>query len=82
MQLKVDKEKCRVVIILDNMKIIGYIHLTPRSRLTDILNSNQIKDFLPVTDAEVEIYTNGCKRFVDFIEINKNKINVIYPEEN
>ncbi len=82
MQLKVEKEKYRAVLILDNMKITGYLHITPRSRLTDVLNSNQVRDFIPITDAEIEIYTTNEKRFVDLIEVNKNKISAIYPEED
>jgi hypothetical protein len=82
MQLKIEKEKYRVIIMLDNMTIIGNIHLTPRSRLTDVLNSNQIKDFIPITDAEIETYNTGQKQFIDLIEVNKNKINAIYPIED
>ncbi len=81
MQLKVQKEKYRVVMLLEDMKIIGDMHITPRSRLTDVLNSNQIKDFIPITNAEIEVYKTNEKRFVDFMEVNKTKINAIYPEE-
>ncbi len=80
MQLKVEKERYRVIILMDNMKITGYMYLTPRSRLTDVLNSNQMKEFIPVTDADIEFYENKQKIYVELIEINKNKINAIYPE--
>ncbi len=81
MHLKVRKGRYRVVMLLEDMKIIGDIHITHRSRLTDVLNSNQIKDFIPITNAEIEVYKTNEKRFVEFMEVNKTKINVIYPEE-
>ncbi len=82
MQSKVSKERYRVVIILDNMTVTGNIHIMPRSRLTDVLNSNHFKDFIPVTDAEIEIYNTDIKKFIDLIEVNKSKIKAIYPVED
>ncbi len=80
MSLKVEKEKHKVTLILTNMKIKGYMHVMPKSRLTDALNAPQTREFIPITDAEVEI--NGDKIFLNLIEVNKNHVVAVYPCEN
>ncbi len=76
MGLKVEKERHKVTIIMDNLKVRGYIHLMPKSRLTDVLNSTNIKDFIPITEAELT--HDGETVYLQFVEINKHKINAIY----
>ncbi len=76
MGLKVEKEKYKATIVMNNMRIKGYIHIMPKSRLTDVLNSAQIKDFIPITDAEVEY--NGKTIYLNFVEVNKNHIQALY----
>lgn len=81
MPAKLKKDRYRVVMFLDDIKITGYIHIITNSRLTDVLNSNQMKEFIPITDADIEVYKFNQTQHLDLIEVNKNKIKVMYPED-
>jgi hypothetical protein len=78
--MKIDKEKKRVVVFLDDTQIAGDIYLTPKTRLTDILNSTQTKDFIPITNATIDILSTKQTLDIKLIEINKNKIKTIFFE--
>lgn len=81
--MKVKKEKIKVSIYLINIRIIGYIHIMPHGRLTDNLNANTNKDFIPITEAEVHTYYPDEKiEYVDAIEVNKAMIQAITPLNN
>ena len=77
--MKVKKEKIKVSVYLNNIRIIGYAHVMHKVRLTDYLNSNA-QNFLPITEAEVHTYYPDEKvEFVDLIEVNKAMIQAINP---
>jgi len=78
--MKVKKEKVKVSVYLNNIRIIGYIHIMRKGRLTDQLNADASKSFLPITEAEVYTYYPAEKmEYVDLIEVNKAKIQAISP---
>ncbi len=80
--MKLEKDKLKVVIFLSNIIVEGNIHVIQKSRLTDFLNSNQIKDFIPVTNATIEILATKEKINVEFIEINKKEIKALYQKNS
>ena len=76
--MKVKKEKIKVSVYLNNIRIIGYAHVMHKGRLTDYLNSTNQGNFLPITEAEVHTYYPDEKvEFVDLIEVNKAMIQAV-----
>ncbi len=76
--MKIEKEPKKVVIFLQDLKVEGNIHLMPKTRLTDILNSNQIKDFIPITNATIEVLSTKETYAVELVEINKCEMRAVY----
>jgi hypothetical protein len=76
---KVKKCKLLATIFTQRDKIVGEIHHLPNDRLSDCMNDENQK-FLPVTHAEVfELKENNFEYKVEFLLINKNHINMIFP---
>jgi len=76
---KLKKDRLPVTIYTSNHKITGEIHLLPAIRLTDMLNDAS-QSFIAVTNAS--IYNLSGEEIVaklDFLSINKNNINELYP---
>lgn len=80
--LHVDKKTVLVhLVLIDGLQIMGYIHLGPRIRLTDVLNYQaEDKPFLPITNAQL-ITHKGEKKAVPFIIINRNNIMSCIPQQ-
>ena len=71
--------KTRIVVMMGNYRITGSIDLIPGARVTDYLM--ECKDFMAVTDAEVWD-SNGRKMMTSsFMNINRNRIDLITPED-
>ena len=67
-----------VVILTKKYRITGSIDLLQGSRLTDYVAAT--KPFFAVTNAVVEHVKTGEEILrAKFIDINKDKINIIYP---
>jgi hypothetical protein len=76
---RVKKDKLLVTIYTQRDKIVGEVYHLPNDRLSDCMNQENQK-FLPVTNAEVfELKDNNFEYKVDFLLINKNHVNMIYP---
>ena len=76
---RVKKDKLLVTIFTQNDKIVGEVYHLPKDRLSDCMNQEDQK-FLPVTNAEVfDHKRNDFKYKVDFLLINKNHVDMIYP---
>ncbi|MCS6955561.1 MAG: hypothetical protein NZM44_04330 [Candidatus Calescibacterium sp.] len=74
----VKKESKRVVIIIENYRIEGYMYLIPGARIVDELNKNI--QFIPLTDCV--IYDKDSSLEIDRVEfmvINKNNISLVFP---
>jgi hypothetical protein len=70
-----------VVIITKKYRINGNIDLIQGSRLTDYVAAT--KSFFAVTDAVVEhVKTGEVILRAGFIDINKDKINIIFPTDS
>jgi hypothetical protein len=79
--MKSHKDQLKVSIFTANHKIVGIIHLYENSRLSDILNTeNLAKDFIPITDARITDFRTGKTTEVKFISINKNHIEIVIEE--
>ena len=76
--LKLNKDIHRVIIFMDDLKIEGNMYLIQQSRLTDVLNSTHIKEFIPVTNATVVTLSTKESVTVELIEINKHAIKALY----
>lgn len=73
-----NKDKVRVVLIVNTWRIEGDMHVLSQSRLTDALNSKG-KDFIVVTDASVFDAVSGQALFeAPFLDVNRLSISVIY----
>lgn len=74
-----DKDRVRVVIMTDTLRIEGDMHVLVGSRLTDMLNS-KAKDFLAITDAVV---TPALKDEVfyrtGYIAVNRESVRCLFP---
>lgn len=73
-----EKNMTKVTILTGHYRIVGYIDLLPGARVTDYLA--EARDFFAVTDAEVWDL-NGRKISAGaFMNINRNRIEVMMPE--
>jgi hypothetical protein len=73
------KDKLRVMICTSLYRIEGDIHLTPSSRVTDLLNVNA-KDFMPVTDAVFyHPYENTVFARTEYTAVNRESILMLFP---
>lgn len=62
-----------------NYRIVGSVDLLPGARVTDFLSES--RDFIAVTDAEVW-GMDGRKLFAStFLNINRDRIELVMPEE-
>jgi hypothetical protein len=71
--------RTKVVVLTGHYRIMGSIDLVPGARVTDFLTES--RDFFAVTDAEVWAL-DGRKMFASgFLNINRDKIELIMPED-
>ena len=79
MYVKVDKELAKVVIITEQLKIVGVVHTLPQERMPDFMD-NSSSPYLPVTDASVYNLPDGSLiQKTNFLSINRNDVVVIFP---
>jgi hypothetical protein len=73
------RERLPVVFITERIRVEGEVHIKPGERLTDFMNigDNQL---IAVTHAAVYNLSEGRKVYsVDFLNINKSSIIVVFP---
>ncbi len=84
MERDIDKpvrDEIGVIIYLSNCKIKGKMFLPPGGRVSDFVNS-PVRQFIPVTDAEIDSISGEKWSYrVKFLNLNKNEIVTIFPEE-
>lgn len=79
--MKAIKDQLRVTIFTPQHKITGEIHLYENSRLSDILNTENLsKDFLPITMAEITDLRSNNTVKANFISVNKQHIELVLEE--
>lgn len=79
--LKAKKDKIRVAIYTKKFKMYGDIYLYENSRLSDILNAEINRDFIPLTN--VKVYTEDEEKLITsqpFLAVNKHDIVLVYPD--
>jgi len=77
-ELNIENNKTRVVILTDHYQIRGEIAHFSGARLTDYMNES--KAFIAVTDAEVLNYEGRQMITAPFLNVGLDKIEVIVPE--
>ncbi|MGM0609110.1 MAG: tetratricopeptide repeat protein [Candidatus Muiribacteriota bacterium] len=75
------KDKIRVVIHTRDHTISGEVYLYENSRLSDILNAEPDKLYLPMTDVTMENHISNKTIKKDFILIHKSSIELLYLDE-
>ena len=73
------EEKTRVMILTGHYRITGSINLFPGARLTDYIVD--AKPFIALTDAEVTDRDGRRLLTTSFLNIQRDRIEVIIPEE-
>ncbi len=74
----VSKEAVQVIIKIDSNIIRGKIHIMPESRIKDEIN--RMEFFFAVTDAIIYAPTGDEMYHCNFIAINRERIDWIFPE--
>lgn|GEM_PF-843156 len=82
--MKKPKEPLGVVIVTEKYKIVGDVHLTENTRLSDMLNfDTSKKDFIPVTNARIHSSLDDKLLFnKDFLMVNRQYIITVFVEES
>ncbi|MHC1725042.1 MAG: hypothetical protein AB9866_03290 [Syntrophobacteraceae bacterium] len=74
-----DEGKQKIRIFTRQFEIVGDLSIYPGARLTDFMNES--KDFIAVTDAEVRRPADGTLISAKFLNLRKDEIEIILPEE-
>jgi hypothetical protein len=78
MRLRAVKETLPVTILtLQGYRLVGEIHVTPGSRLTDEVNREQT--FLPFTHVSVFNPEGQLMTTMEFMLVNKNNVILVAP---
>lgn len=73
------ESRTKVVVLTGHYRIMGSVDLVPGARVTDFLTES--RDFFAMTDVEVWAL-DGRKMFTSgFLNINRDKIELIMPED-
>jgi hypothetical protein len=71
--------KTKVTILTGTYRVKGYIHLVPNARVTDYMVES--KDFIAITDAEVWELEGRQVLTAAFLNVSRQHIEVIVPED-
>lgn len=73
------ESRTKVIVITGHYRIVGSVDLLPGSRVTDFLSES--REFIAMTDAEVW-GMDGRKLFASsFLNVNRDLIELIMPED-
>ena len=76
--MKSRKDQIKVTLYTSQHRIEGILHLVENSRLSDILNTENLsRDFLPITKAIMTDLRNNKITEADFLSVNKNHIELV-----
>ena len=73
-------DRQKVCIYTHQFKISGHLGIYPGVRLTDYMNES--KDFISITDAEIFSRDGGPAIRSKFINVRKDDIEIIFPEDS
>ncbi len=74
-----NKDRVRVVIVTNEYRIEGDMHVLVGSRLTDALNS-KAKDYFAITDARVFRIGSDTPLYTpSYIAVNRASIGCVFP---
>lgn len=73
-----EEKMTKVTILTGHYRIVGYIDLLPGARVTDYLS--EAREFFAVIDAEVWDLNGRKISAGSFMNINRNRIEVMMPE--
>ena len=73
-------DKTKVIILTGHYRIVGHISVLPEARVTDYICES--KEFIAVTDAEVWDHDQRKVASSRFMNINRDQIEIIMPEES
>lgn len=80
--MKAHKERLGVVVMTNRHRIKGEVHLYENSRLTDILNGDSAaKDFLPLTNVNIQDISSGISQDVSFLSVNRRHIEMVMEDD-
>jgi len=71
--------KQKIRIFTRQFEIIGDLNIYPGVRLTDFMNES--KEFISVTEAQVRRQSDTVIMKAKFLNVRKNEIELILPEE-
>lgn len=74
-----ETDKTRVIILTAHYRIVGHISVLPEARVTDYICES--KEFIAVTDAEVWDHDQRKVAVTAFMNINREHIEIIMPED-
>jgi tetratricopeptide (TPR) repeat protein len=77
----VKKDKLRVIAHVKDYIVSGDVYLYEDSRLSDILNAEPDRMYLPMTDVIMKSKISDKKIKKDFMLINKNHIELLYLDD-
>jgi hypothetical protein len=75
-----ETDKTRVIILTGHYRIVGHISVLPEARVTDYICES--KEFIAVTDAEIWDHDQRKVASTHFMNINREHIEIIMPEES
>ena len=81
--MKVEKEAIEVIILTQNFRVEGTIHILPGGRLTDFITARTIENFIPITEAKIYSITSADLLYqTNFMNINTNFVILILPKRD
>ena len=75
-----ETQKTRVIILTGHYRITGFISVQPEARVTDYICES--REFIAVTEAEVWDHDQRKVAVSRFLNLNREHIEMIMPEES
>ena len=72
------EDRTRVILLTENYRVTGEIHLVAGARLTDYLT--EAKSFIAVTEAQVTDHSGREVLSAPFVNVNRDHVEVIVPD--
>ncbi len=79
--VKIEKEEKKVIAYIGSYKVKGTIFMPTGARLSDFLGGVGAKQFIPMGEVVVSDISGNEICRSDFMELNKDKIIFLMPQE-
>ena len=80
--MRIDKISYEVIVLTDQFKIEGEVHLIEGERITDFIRTEE-STFLPITDATISTLNGGAVLYkTEFLSLNRDKVTLVMPRHN